>query len=64
MDIRCVVCNKTPAELEEYSPEMTGENLSEEDFVRENEGTFNPANGHFYCTPDYIKAGMPLGVAP
>jgi hypothetical protein len=64
MDIRCVVCGKKPAELDEYSPESTGENLSAEDFVRQGEGTFNPDNGHFYCTPDYIKAGMPLGVAP
>lgn len=29
------------------------------EYVRQNEGTFNPQNGHFLCDMCYIKAGMP-----
>jgi hypothetical protein len=32
--------------------------------VREEEGTYNPANGHFLCTHCYIAAGMPSLSAP
>ena len=32
-------------------------------YVRENEGTYNPDTGYFYCTDCYIKIGMPLGTA-
>jgi hypothetical protein len=60
----CVVCKKVPTEINEYQPEMTGENLDPTTYVIRNEGTYNRENGHFYCTDCYIKAGMPLGVAP
>jgi hypothetical protein len=30
-----------------------------ERYVWAEEGTLNPKNGHFLCTEDYIKAGMP-----
>lgn len=30
-----------------------------EQYVIYNEGTYNPATGHFLCTDCYIKAGMP-----
>ena len=29
-------------------------------YVRAEEGTYNPANGHFLCDVCYIKAGMPV----
>ena len=32
-----------------------------EDYVRDEEGTYNPENGHFLCDECYIKAGMPSG---
>lgn len=32
-------------------------------YVRE-DGTYNRDNGHFWCDRCYIRAGMPLGVAP
>jgi hypothetical protein len=35
------------------------ESMTPEQVVREQEGTFNPRNGHFLCTDCYIKAGMP-----
>lgn len=64
MDIRCNGCHLTPEEIEEYWPESTGESgVCASDYVKREEGTFNPENGHFWCTSCYIKAGMPLGVA-
>jgi hypothetical protein len=66
----CVVCGKPPSELPEYAdmadPKSPGYEgyKSPDEAVRHNEGTYNIANGHFYCTADYIKVGMPLGVAP
>lgn len=29
------------------------------EYVRCNDGTYNPINGHFLCDSCYIKAGMP-----
>jgi len=60
----CIRCEKTPPDILEYSPEMTGEKLDADTYVWRNEGTLNKSNGHFYCTDCYIKVGMPLGVAP
>jgi hypothetical protein len=56
----CIGCSKPPHELEEYSPEMTGEELTAEDYVWREEGTLNRENGHFLCTPCYYRAGMPV----
>jgi len=33
--------------------------MTPEQYVLEEEGTLNPVNGHFLCTPCYIAAGMP-----
>jgi hypothetical protein len=55
----CNGCGKTPEELEEYSAELTGSTLTPTQYVRVEEGTYNPRNGHFLCTACYIKAGMP-----
>jgi hypothetical protein len=32
-------------------------------YVR-SDGTYNPANGHFWCDDCYIALGMPLGRCP
>ncbi len=32
---------------------------SRADYVRQEEGTYNPSNEHFLCDPCYIDAGMP-----
>lgn len=66
----CVGCGKTADQLPEYvhmadskHPDYEGYSTPEE-AVRLNEGTYNRENNHFWCTSCYIKAGMPLGVAP
>ena len=55
----CIGCNKHPEDLAEYVAMGRVEDMTPDDFVREEEGTYNPKNGHFLCTTCYIKAGEP-----
>lgn len=55
----CTGCNKTADELQEYIEAAEENEMTVEQYVREEEGTYNPANGHFLCTDCYIAAGMP-----
>jgi hypothetical protein len=65
LEEKCVVCGKSPDELGEYASLAEDEGYdSPLEAMRGEEGTYNPNNGHFFCTMDYIKVGMPLGVAP
>lgn len=59
MEPLCIGCGKEPWELSEYHPENTGENLTPEEYVKLNEGTYNYRNGHFACDRCYIMIGMP-----
>jgi hypothetical protein len=59
MSAICTGCGKTPAELEEYVEAAREYECSPETYVRNEEGTYNPLNGHFLCTPCYVRAGMP-----
>jgi hypothetical protein len=53
--------HKKASELEEYIEIAKVEEMTPDDYVREEEGTYNPENGHFLCTPCYVEAGMPSG---
>lgn len=55
----CTGCDLTPDQISEYSQDMTGSNLSPDEYVKREEGTYNRENGHFLCTSCYIKAGQP-----
>jgi len=69
----CQGCGKHPDELDEYidaamhyGRSLVGEGeerlvgpCTPDDYVRREEGTYNPANGHFLCTSCYCDAGMP-----
>ena len=55
----CVGCNKRPSEIEEYVESAEVEDMTPDDYVRGEEGTYNPSNGHFLCTDCYVRAGMP-----
>lgn len=55
----CIGCNKKASELEEYIEVAKDEDMTPEDYVREEEGTYNHNNGHFLCTLCYIRYGMP-----
>lgn len=55
----CTGCNKHPDQLEEYVEAARDEDMTPNEYVMSEEGTYNRANGHFLCTPCYAKAGMP-----
>jgi hypothetical protein len=61
----CIGCHRPPSQIPEYLiaadefEEDTGTPITPEEFVRTEEGTYNPANGHFACTGCYIKMGEP-----
>lgn len=59
---RCARCKKTPAEIgyDEYlEPGETAD-----DYVRQEEGTYDPATGAFLCDPCYIRVGQPANTFP
>lgn len=58
MTPRCFKCHRTPAEIEEYVA-MCEDGESPDEYVRREEGTYNPENGHFACTKCYVAIGMP-----
>ena len=59
-EIKCKVCGKQPLEIKEYIQYGKEEGLTPEEFVIQNEGTYNRLTGKFYCTSCYIAIGMPL----
>lgn len=59
MKLVCIGCGKTPAELPEYVECARLERVSPDLYVQAEEGTLNPANGHFACTPCYVAMGCP-----
>jgi len=59
----CFRCGKRPDELDEYA--MVKEpNQTADQFVREEEGTFNLKTNQFVCTACYIAIGQPSFSAP
>lgn len=65
MESKCNGCGKTANDIRSYDDYTTAEGYTtNEEFVLHEEGTYNAVNGHFWCDPCYIGAGMPLGVAP
>jgi len=55
----CIGCNKKPDEIEEYVEMAAIEEMTPNDYVSSEEGTYNPQNGHFLCTECYISCGQP-----
>lgn len=60
----CIGCNRTPSQIEEYIEAAAEDGMSPDAYVRSEEGTYNPANGHFACTLCYVKMGMPSAPGP
>ena len=60
---KCRGCGKTPDQIKEYVSIAEDEDMSPEEYVRREEGTFNLKTGLFWCTSCYIAAGEPLGKA-
>jgi len=57
----CLGCNKSAEEIEEYVYAARENELTPEEYLKQEEGTYNYENGHFLCTTCYIAAGMPSG---
>lgn len=55
----CTGCGKHPEQIEEYVECAQDEGMTPDAYVRSEEGTYNPENGHFLCTSCYVRAGMP-----
>jgi hypothetical protein len=52
-------CEKTPDQIQEYIDAARENDTTPEEYVRTEEATYNPENGHFCCTACYIAIGMP-----
>lgn len=63
MEIKCKNCGLAPDQIDEYIDIADEEEMSPEEYVISEEGTYNPTTGRFYCTDCYIKVGEPLGTA-
>lgn len=61
--MKCKICGREPSEIDEYIEMAEIEGMTPEEYVRQEEGTFNHNTEMFYCTDCYIKVGMPLGTA-
>lgn len=58
-DLICLNCRKLPEQLPEYVDAALDAGVTPDEYVWAEEGTLNPVNGHFLCTPCYIAAGLP-----
>lgn len=56
----CIGCERPPGEILEYIDAAQEAGMTPAEYVWAEEGTLNPANGHFLCTSCYILAGMPV----
>jgi hypothetical protein len=56
---QCQGCGKVPDQLLEYQEPARENEVTPDEYVAAEEGTYNRENGHFLCTECYIKAGMP-----
>jgi hypothetical protein len=62
---RCVGCGRGVSGLAEYRDGALAHGYPNAlAYLRDQEGTLNKANGHFRCTPCYVRAGQPKGMAP
>ena len=62
-EVKCKICKRKPAEISEYIEAAAEEDITPEEYMKQEEGTYNRETGLFYCTTCYIKIGMPLGTA-
>jgi hypothetical protein len=60
----CIGCGKKPDEIAEYVEaskprNFGGRGCAPDEYVRREEGTYNPETNRFACTSCYIDMGMP-----
>jgi hypothetical protein len=56
----CFRCGKPASSFSEYASSLE-ERQSFADYVRDEEGTYNPNTNRFACDECYIAIGMPAG---
>lgn len=64
VDIRCMRCRREPHEIPEYVEMGNVEKMTPVEFVKQEEGTYNPKDGAFACTECYLAMGAPSRRAP
>lgn len=57
---RCAGCKQAPSTIDSYLGLLEDGETADE-YVRREEGTYDPATGAFLCDWCYIRAGMPTG---
>lgn len=56
----CIGCGRSPRDMSEYVTAAQDYGMDPTQYVRQEEGTYNPKNGHFCCTECYVdRLGMP-----
>lgn len=55
----CFRCGRPASSFEEYDYDFAGGDRA--DYVRDEEGTYNPETNRFACDACYIAIGMPAG---
>lgn len=55
----CFRCGRTPGEIGEYIAYAKESDMTPDEFVVAEEGTYNPAHNTFCCTKCYVAIGMP-----
>lgn len=63
-EIVCAICLHRPHDIQEYIDAAVEFDMSTDEYVAREEGTYNKRSRKFYCTACYIRLGMPLGTAP
>lgn len=62
--MECFKCLKEPQQLAEYIEGAKEYETTPEEYVKTEEGTYNPETNTFCCTDCYIKIGMPSKPSP
>jgi hypothetical protein len=57
-------CKRKTSEIDEYIEAIKGSTLTPAQFVRREEGTYNPITDRFCCIQCYIDLGQPSLPAP
>ena len=62
-DLMCEVCTARPCDIYEYIQAAEDNNTTPEQYVIDQEGTYNEEQNIFWCTQCYIRIGSPPGKA-
>lgn len=58
--MKCPYCDREPKHIPEYVEAAKRENITPDEYVRLEEGTFHHLTQLFCCTDCYIRIGLPL----